>query len=146
MAKYKQNVPNPTTVAWLAIIISSLALIMSMLVYSQLRGFSNLGKDIKTSVVSVEQQKAVKTAMQKLEELRAGVSSGAIPVSQVQSRLTQIRYDLSLAFQNAGEGAQKVWETIDAGFTTIGGAIKNGSVAVLDALDAAILALKNLII
>lgn len=147
MAKFKLKDPSTNSLAWLALLVAAVALVMATLVYSQSRGglLPGIKSDAQMGLKTVEQQAAVMRAMQSLEDLRSGVASGVIPASEVQSRLSQIRSDLARAYQNASVEAKKTWLVVDNVLAQIGQDLKVGTLTILDALDKGIRNLKKFI-
>ena len=140
----KQKGQNNNTLAWIAVIISTVALVLAGVVYSQMND-SSKSNDTQSRLERIEQQAAINQARQRLEELKAEVESNKIPATEIQSRIAIIRNDLSAAFQNAGESAKASWQTIDDQLALIGQDVKGGAITVLGALNEAILNLKNLL-
>lgn len=133
---------NTNTLTWIAIVLSVSALIVSLAVYSQNQGGFSM-QEIQQEVRSLKQQAAFNKALQSMEELRREVASGSVAVTEVQSRITVIRNELSAGFVDASDAAKKSWQALDNVLADIGTNIRSGTVSVLDALDKAIVSLKN---
>lgn len=144
MKNYKPHDSN--ILAWVAILLSTVAFIVSLVGYTQTQGGpAEVVKDLQLQVETIKQKEAVNSAVKALEDLQKGVKSGAIKLSEAEDRLIEIRSDLSLAFQNAGAEAQQAWKKVDDELALIGKNIKGGTVTVLDQLEKAVRNLKLLL-
>jgi TolA-binding protein len=140
----KQKKQDNNTLGWIAITIATIALVLAFVVYSQMSS-SGKGNDMQSRLEQLEQQAAINQAKQRLEDLKTEIESNKIPATEIQNRITIIRNDLSTAFKDAGESARTSWQTIDDQLEQIGPNMTGGAIALLDALNEAILNLKNLI-
>ena len=135
-----------STIAWMAMVLSVTALIVSLVVFTQSQGgVPGTLKDLQMQVQSLREQAAINNAVKSLENLRSGIASGGIPIAEAQNKITQIRSDLSAVMQNAGPDAKKTLQSVDNELVTLGQSLKGGTVSVLNLLDKAIVALKKFI-
>ncbi|MBI2086069.1 hypothetical protein HYT74_01885 [Candidatus Daviesbacteria bacterium] len=135
------------TLAWVAIGISILALIISLMALNQparVRPASETAsQDLQTQIKSLQQQFDINQARQKLEDVRQRVATGGADMTQIQKDIAQIRNDLRERFQNAAEITKQSWQQLDDELNQVEISLKEGGANILDAIDKAINTLKT---
>ncbi len=133
------------TLSWVAIGISSLALVVSLVASNQPKlNPAEITRDLQTQIKSLQQQAEISNASQRLEDLKQKAAAGGTDfVTQAQVEVAQIREDLRKNFETAGENTKKSWQDLDNQLAILQENLKTGGVNVIDAIDKILQNLKN---
>ncbi len=131
--------------SWAAIAIAIFALMLSFFALNQSSNLKLINsKNLQSQVRSLQQQAQLRTASEKLEDLKQRATvGGAAFVSQAQVDVTQIREDLRKNFETASENTKKSWQELDKQLVALQDNLRSGGVNVIDAIDKVLQNLKK---
>ncbi|HYO13138.1 MAG TPA: hypothetical protein VE685_08095 [Thermoanaerobaculia bacterium] len=137
-------------VAWLALIVAILALILAWSAYRRTGGdLDSLVQDVsedagrrvrgaaEEGTDAVGRQAELAEARARLLGHRAEVEADR-NLQKVREDVAEIREDLELSYRNAGEGAKARWRNVDAELERLEARLREGSARAVDSLDAAV--------
>lgn len=122
-----------TGIAWTALIVSVIALILAWSAYNQ------VGDDVLTEV---GQELAKAEARAELVAIRAEVTAQE-NYQKLEQEVSEARQDLRIAYENAKTEAQEEWQEIDSGLEQLENDLRTGSANAANSLERAISALER---
>lgn len=150
MAWGKQKSSGGGCVAWLALIVAAVALILAWSAYRRTGGdldglWEGVTEDAERSVRgvasdgsdAVERQADLAKARMRLLGRRAEVEADR-NLEQVRRDVAEVRESLERAYENAGAGARERWRDLDAELEKLETRLKEGSAKAVDSLDSAV--------
>jgi hypothetical protein len=120
-------------VAWLALIVSLVALFFSWKAYERSGGrLDLLDREVSVGTEAPDWREALAHARERLAEQRDELDSGNL--DKVREDVARIRQSL----ERAGAGARREWRDLDADLERLEGQLREGSSRARETLDSAL--------